>query len=648
MGDSAESVYLQDVPLSRAWDRFRQALEQLGLWAPIESEQVALDQALGRVTAEPVWARHSSPHYHAAAMDGYALSASDTAGASDRAPIQLKLDSQTRYVDTGDPLPEGTDAVVPVESVELLGPKGRQSVVLRAPVYPWAHVRPLGEDIVATELVVPAGQQLRPVDLGAVAGCGHAELAVRRRPRVAIIPTGTELVQAGSDPQPGQVIEYNSLVLAAQVSEWGGQPARMPSVADDLRDIQRAIQGAADRADLVLLNAGSSAGSEDYSARAIAGLGQLLVHGVAVRPGHPVILGLLPIGDRTVPIIGVPGYPASAALTGEIFVRPLLRRWLGLPPYAQQTLPAQLTRKVHSSLGDDEYLRVSVGVVGSRTVAAPLSRGAGVINSLVRADGIVVIPAGTQGLEAGAEVQVQLYRSLPEIEQTVLIIGSHDLTLDLLGQHLAERGQRLSSASVGSLGGLIALRRGEAHLAGSHLLDPETGEYNLPYIRKQIPGTPIVVLGFVRRQQGLMVRQGNPKQISGLEDLAQPEVTIVNRQRGAGTRVLLDYQLSQIGIEPDSIQGYSNEQYTHLAVAAAVAAGQADTGMGIQAAAQALGLEFIPLYWERYDLVIPLEHYQSEKLSGLLEIVRGETFPAEVAQLAGYDVPEMGQVLAEL
>jgi len=642
---AARTVYLEDVPFDKAWASFRNALEQANRWDPPEGESVALEEALGRVTAEPVWAKISSPHYHAAAMDGYALRASDTAGASDRSPIQLSRE-QIEFVDTGDALPDAADAVVPIEAVEIIGEREAiTGILLRAAVHPWSNVRPMGEDMVATEMILPVGHQIRPVDLGAAAGSGHDRLVVRKKPRVAIIPTGSELVLPGTVPEPGEIIEYNSLVLAAQVESWGALATRLPIIRDDLEEIRTAVNEAARNFDLILLNAGSSAGSEDHSAAVVSSLGELLVHGVAIRPGHPVILGML---DRGVPIIGVPGYPASAALTGEIFVQPLLRRWLGLTEADERQIEAVLTRKVHSSLGDDEYLRVSVGKVGDRMVAAPLSRGAGVITSLVRADGIVRIPAGTQGYAAGSHVQVRLYRTPEEIERTILAVGSHDLTLDLIAQHLAARGAHLSSASVGSLGGLVALDRAEAHIAGSHLLDPQTGEYNITYIRKHLPETGVMLVGLVHRWQGLILSPDNPKRIQDLQDLARDDVVFVNRQRGAGTRVLLDYQLSQLGLDSELIQGYGREEFTHLAVAAAVNAGRADCGLGIQAAAVALGLDFVPLYTERYDLVIPKEHFEGELLAPLLDVLASEQFASDVRELAGYDLERPGEVLAEL
>jgi putative molybdopterin biosynthesis protein len=378
-------------------------------------------------------------------------------------------------------------------------------------------------------------------------------------------------------------------------------------------------------------------------------LGSLLVHGVAVRPGHPVILGMIRRADDSrVPIIGVPGYPVSAALTGEIFVEPLLAVWQGRAPRHPDQIEARLTRKVNSPPGDDDYLRVAVGRVGDEILAAPLARGAGMITSLVRADGIVVIPRGAQGLEAGSTVRVRLYEHGSELENTIFAIGSHDLTLDILAQYLASYNRRLVSANVGSQGGLVALRRGEAHLAGSHLLDSETGGYNLVDIRKFLPGIPVSVIGWVDRKQGLLVQKNNPKQIYTLNDLARPEITFVNRQRGAGTRVLLDYHLAQIGISPQAITGYGQEEYTHLAVAAAVSSGRVDCGLGVAAAAKALDLDFIPLFDEQYQLVIPQRFVDSDLLAPIFNLTQNADFREAILALGGYGISQLGARIADL
>ena len=643
------SVYLHDIPLDKAQAALRSALQDADLWRVLGAENIPLDEnALGRVLAEPIWAKISSPHYHASAMDGFAVRANETAGASLTAPLTLEIGPQAEYVDTGDPLPDGFNSVIMIEETEALDADGEitpairdpQTIRIRAAVTPWKHVRPLGEDIVATQLVLPAGHILRPVDLGAIAASGHVEIAVSLKPRVAILPTGTELVEIGSELKRGDILEYNSLVLAAQIKSWGGEATRYPITIDDFDLIAERVVEASRGHDLILLNAGSSAGAEDFSAGVVEKLGTLLVHGVAVRPGHPVIIGM--VNEK--PIIGMPGYPVSAALTGEIFVEPMIARWLGRTPTELATVKAELTRKTTSPGGDDDYIRMAVGRVGDRMLAAPLNRGAGVISSLVRADGLAIMPRGTQGAESGETVEIHLYRSLAELERTIFCIGSHDMTLDLLAQYLAERGRRLVSANVGSLGGLVALKRGEAHLAGSHLLDPETGEYNTAYIQKYLPDTPVEQVMLVNREQGLLVQRKNPKNIKDLGDLTRADVAFVNRQRGAGTRVLLDYHLNLLGIASAQILRYNQEEFTHLGVAAAVASGRADCGLGIAAAAQALNLDFLPLYQERYELIIPTIYFHDPLLAPLLEVLHDQDFQIAVEAMPGYNTNLMGKL----
>ncbi|MEA3337040.1 MAG: molybdopterin biosynthesis protein [Chloroflexota bacterium] len=652
-----ETPYLHDIGLEEAIEHWYAALLQAEALGTLPSETLPVGDCAGRVTAAPVWARISSPHYHASAMDGYAVRAEDTAGATETSPLRLALNQQAFYVDTGDPIPAGTDAVIMIEDTQLLpgeqtaDPDISTHIEIMAATPPWRHVRAMGEDIVATQLVLPSNHYLRPQDLGAAVGCGHTHLAVRCQPRVAVIPTGSELVTPGepgweTSLQPGDIVEYNSLVLGAMAQEWGCQVSRLASVPDEFDRIRSAVEVALSDHDIVVINAGSSAGSEDFTARVVDDLGQVLVHGAAIRPGHPVVLGIA--GGK--PVIGIPGFPVSAAMTFELFVKPLVYRWQGLMPPERPIVRASLTQKVHSPLGEDEFLRVTVGRVGDRLVATPLKRGAGVIMSLVRADGIVQIPRFSEGEHAGSQVSVELLRSPESIRNTIVSIGSHDLTLDVLADQLRRNRPELTLASsnVGSYGGLLALQRNEAHFAGSHLLDAETGEYNIKFIRELLPTRQMILLRFVGRVQGLIVQPENPKEITSLADLARADVSFVNRQRGAGTRVLLDYQLKQLGIKRRQIQGYERPEFTHLAVAAAVQSGTADCGLGIRAAASALRLGFVPLFNERYDLVIPAEYYDSELLEPLMAVIRSAEFSGTVEALGGYDTAGIGEVIAEL
>lgn len=631
------SPFVHDVPVATARDAWRAVRERAGCPARVPAVVVPVGQALGRVTAGPVWARRSSPAFDSAAMDGIAVDSAATLGASESTPVLL---ADFDVVDTGDPLPPGRDAVVMREHVHHTGPGGELAEV-RAAVAPYTHVRSIGEDVSATELLLPEGHRLRAVDLAAVAASGVAEVAVRRAPHVVVIPTGDEIRPVGAELGPGDIPDTNSLMLAAQTREAGCEAAVTDIVPDDPDRLAAAVRAAAGDADLVVVVAGSSAGRDDYTARVVAETGVLAVHGVAVRPGHPVVLGAV---DGT-PVLGAPGYPVSAALTFDIFALPLLADLQGVAPVRRPTTTARLARKLASPGGMDDWVRVRLGRVAGQVVATPMPRGAGVLTSLVRADGLLVVPAGLEGHYPGEEVRVELLRGLDEIDRTIVAIGSHDLVLDLAASALraADPGLTLASSNVGSLGGLVAVRDGLCHVAGSHLLDPTTGEYTLPYLDRVLGEGAGAVVRLVHRDQGLIVAPGNPLDLAGVADLPRPGVRYVNRQRGAGTRVLLDRELARAGVRPEDVTGYGREEHTHLAVAAAVAAGRADAGLGILAAARALGLGFVPVAREPYDLVTTPEILGSGVLDPLLVLLADPAFLSRVEALGGYSTEETGR-----
>ena len=616
-------------------------LDRLPL-GPLHVEDVATEQSLGRITAEPAVASLSAPHYHGAAMDGIAVRAEDTFGATEFVPRTLELgtgEGRFANVDTGSALPSWANAVVMIERVFRLDDS---HVEVRQAAVPWQHVRLVGEDVVATEPVLPRGHRIRPADLGALLAAGVERVAVAVRPRVAILPTGSELIEPGAGAEPGRVIEFNSRMLAAYVLEWGGDPRRLPPVPDDLERMRSAIERAIAGHDVVLVIAGSSAGEHDFTAEAVGALGEIIAHGIDVMPGKPAILAIA----ATKPVIGIPGYPVSAVVIAQEFVRRLLARALGIAPAEPDRASAVVPKKIPSRLGLEEIVRVTLGHVGGRLVANPLGRGAGVITTMVKADGILRIPANVEGLNAGEAVEIELLRRREEIEQTILASGSHDLSLSILEDCLKRRepGARVSATNVGSIAGLVALGRGEAHVAGCHLLDPLSGEYNLADVRRLLPGHAVRVVNLVRRRQGLIVARGNPKRIERLEDLVRPDVRFVNRQPGAGTRVLLDVRLAELGLPAAEIRGYEREEFTHMGVAVAVKSGIADVGLGIQQAAVALALDFVPIDVEDYDLVL-LEEFAASGLGArLLEAIGSADFARAVARLAGYDTSRSGTV----
>ena len=637
------NIYIDNMNLDEALELWAHKLSLAGCLTAMPGETIPVDDSLGRITAEPVFAVLSSPFYNGAAMDGICVRFQDTIGASENNPVRLMLHRQFEWVNTGNLLPKGFDAVIMVEDVQ---PIDDTTVEIINPVTPWKHVRTIGEDIVTSELILPDGHRIRPIDLGAMLATGLTEVKVRRIPSVLVIPTGSELVQPGSSLAPGNIIEFNSRVLAGYLSEWGLQAERSPIVTDKPAALEKAISAAAEAYDMVIVNAGASAGSRDHTAGIIAGLGEIVLHGVNIRPGKPVILGIV----NNKPVIGLPGFTISAVITLNLFVKSLADSLLGTQSMPPRRLEATLARPLSSKLGVEEFIRVKLGKVGEAMMATPAGRGAGAVMSLVQADGFLRIAANSEGLGAGEKVSVELLRDEHEIKNTLVFIGSHDNILDVLANllHRLRPPCRLSSAHVGSMGGIMAVKRGEAHLAGTHLLDEDSGEYNVSFIRKFLAGIPLQLVNLTYREQGLLVSRGNPLAIKGFEDLARSDVRFINRQRGAGTRLLTDLHLNRLGIRPEQVNGYDREEYTHMNVASAIASSNADTGLAIRAAAVALDLDFIPVAEERYDLILPKAFLDDPKVLALLQTIRenGE-FRSTVAGLGGYDLRDCGRIMYE-
>ncbi len=610
---------------------------------PQGAELVPVLDSVGRILAEPAFARFSAPSAPLAAMDGIAVMAAVTVGASEASPLRLAAGEGFSYVNTGNRMPAGTDAVIMIENIQE---SGEGFVEIRAAAYPWQNVRKVGEDMVATEMLFPRNHRVTPVSLGALLTGGVFSVSVRRRPTVCIIPTGDELLEPDralpEDLASGKVLETNSWVLGRLVEDAGGVFIRKPIMPDDFSRIAAAVEEAVKEGfHLVMVLAGSSAGSEDHTANVISLIGEVLVHGVTLMPGKPVVLGA--VGDT--PVVGVPGYPVSAVVVFEEFIRPLILAWQGSPAPARRVVMAEPSRKIPSKLGLTELLRVKLGRVGERIVATPLPRGAGSITTLTRADGILRIPAESEGVAAGTTAPVELLVSEEALENTIVAVGSHDNTLDVLADAIRAKFPAItfSSAHVGSTGGLLALKNGGCHVAGSHLLDPADGSYNFSYIKKILAGIPVHLVHLVGRDQGLIVARGNPKGIRSVTDLVRPDLRFMNRQLGSGTRVLLDYELSRAGVDPSGIYGYTVEESTHMAVAAAVSSGEADCGMGIFSAAKALDCDFVPVITEQYDLVIPAAYFETEKIAAMLSIIRDPEFQARVRELGGYHTERTGE-----
>jgi putative molybdopterin biosynthesis protein len=612
-------------------------------------EKINVEDSLGRVTSEPVFAGISAPSYHSAAMDGIAVRAEETYGATEKTSKLLKIGTNALWVNTGQALPRDYNAVIMIEKIHQIDD---ETIEILSPAYPWQHIRKVGEDIVATQLLFPQNHVIRSYDMGAMISAGIFHVTVWSKPKVTIIPTGTELVSY-RDPnafellKKNRIIESNSITLSGLVLESHAIPVVYNIVPDLEQDIREAILKAIDSdSDLVVINAGSSAGSKDYTANIIAELGEVLVHGVAMMPGKPTVLGMI----KGKPIIGIPGYTVSAILSFAQFARPLLLGMQGMTIPKARSASVKPSRDIPSKLGTEEFIRVNIGKVGDRLVATPLSRAAGSITSLTRAEGIIRIPSLSEGITQDEEVDAELLVSDEELKNTIVVIGSHDITIDILGDEIRRGGRniRISSGNVGSLGGLMAVRKGICHMAGTHLLDTETGEYNISYIKRYLKGMKVSLFHLALRDQGLIVQKGNPKGIKGIEDLVRKDIVFINRQAGSGTRILLDYRLAKSGIKPDAIEGYGNEEFTHMSIAVDVLSGAADCGMAIYAAAKALDLDFIPMDREQYELVIPTAFLEDHKIKAVLDTIRSQRFRDRVRALGGYDPDKSGELKMEM
>lgn len=642
--DSSE-IGLHEWPADEALDRFLSELEyQQALNRP-DMETVPLPQALRRITGRPVLAAMDSPHYYSAAIDGLLARSGDTFAATPEHPIELPITSSDSFVEMGSPVPEGYDAVIPLHELEHANPG---SVCIRRASNPWRNVRPAGEDVARNEIILPKDHRIQPADIGALAAAGIESVTVYQRPRVAILPLGNHLVPAGTPPQVGQMIDSNSVTLDGLVQEVGGVPLITNICPERLESAGEALRQAARENDLVLVLAGPSHGSALVS-RLLADLGERVVQGIALKPCQGVILGIV----EGKPIFGLPFHPVGVFTGFEAFVRPVLEQILG-PSVSGEDLPrvsATLAVPYKRPLaGSEEFVRVRLGWVDDRMVAVPEVGGASTLMSLVRASGLFRVNADVEELPARTNITVRLLSPKRTLHSNILVLGTHDICFDVLRSLLRSSYPELTlhTAATGGMKGLQAVKAGLCHAASIHLFDEETGEYNTPFLTSGPLPEPMVLLNLCSRDLGLIVAPGNPLGITGLQDLARQDVRFINRQKGSGTRVLLDYHLRQLDIDPESVSGFPRQVKTHMAVAAAVSSQAVDVGPGISTAARTLRLDFVPCLKERLDLLIPKRFYSRFPGAGLVQVIRSPRFRSKAAeQMSDYDFSLTGQILWE-
>ncbi len=628
--------YLTNVPLSEARANYVAAMLENGFRA--KEENIAVFDACNRVCSKPIYANISAPHYNSSAMDGVAVHAKETFGATETTPIILNKD-QYLVLDTGDPIPDEYDAVIMVEDIVHLEDG---QIKIHAAATPYQHIRQIGEDICQGEMIIPSYTPISPAAIGSMLAGGVLEVSVLKKPLVGIIPTGDEIISPTASPKTGDIIEFNSSIFHAMLSDLGADTKTYPICKDKYENMKAALELALNECDIVIINAGSSAGREDFTVSVIEEVGQVLYHGIAIKPGKPAILGYK--GHQA--ILGVPGYPVSGIIVIEEILKPLLEQYTKLKSAEPQFQEAALSRPVVSGVKYQEFIRVRMGYVEGRYIASPLSRGSGVVSSFMKADGMLEVAQGVEGHTAGDMVNIRLLQPLTKINNSLVVIGSHDPLLDELSDmlHLSDESLYMISSHTGSMGGIMAVKRREAHLAGIHLLDENDGSYNTSFVKKYFPDGGVRLIEGTGREQGFMLAKGNPKNINCVQDLYKDGVRFINRQKGSGTRILFDYINKNEGLDATKIYGYEREEFTHTSIAAQISLGSGDVGMGIYSAAKMFGLDFIPVCTEQYDFLVPDYAFDTPMVQNLLKIIKSEAFKQKLETLGGYILKNPGRV----
>jgi putative molybdopterin biosynthesis protein len=619
-------------------EAIRRILEQV---KPIaEEEYLPAHACRGRITSRPVFAQRSNPPFLCSAMDGFATSFSKTLDADLTNPVLLAVGKDAYQLNTGDPLPTDTDSVIMVEEVE----RSDDGIFIRKPAYLWQNVRMIGEDIIEGDMLFPANHRIRTLDTGMFLSAGITHVHVRRRPSILVIPTGKELIDIYENPSadtdaPG-LVDFNSYLLVNMAEEIGFQ-AKKSKIVITKEELSSTVHQASQKFDVIIVNAGSSAGTEDFTEAIIQELGTLIFHGVSMMPGKPTLFGMV----NGKPVFGIPGYPVSATTSFKVFLEPLCEKLLATS-IIKEFVSCITPYKIPSRIGIEEILRVNLIDKGDQFYAFPLPRGASIYSSLANADGLIRVPDNIEGFEEGEAIACELLRNKGELNKRTHIIGSHDISLGILRDMVKNRhpDQDLISTHVGSMSGIMAFRKGITDLCTTHVLDERDNVYNINIVKKYVPERDWILVNIAKRTQGLVVRKGNPKSISGIENLGKMDVTFVNRQVGSGTRILLDALLQEKGIASETVKGYDREESSHTAVAILVREGVADTGIAIHAVARVFSLDFIPLAEEDYDLLVTKEFSETERFQSLLDLIRSNEFKDRLHEVGGYNTEDTGKI----
>jgi len=604
----------------------------------LKTEWVATKDALGLISAKAIYAKVSAPNYNASAMDGIAINSTMSALASESNPIVIDR-GQYEYVNTGDVISDDWDAVVMIEDV-IVGEDDH--VMITKAVGYFENIRPIGEDITQMQMIIPSYHKIRAVDLGPLIASKNEKIEVFKKLKTAILPTGSEIVDVSTEVlEDGMIIDSNSSMISGLAEELNLDSQVLAVCPDDYEQLKGVIAQATRENDLLLINAGSSAGTEDYTVKIIEELGKVSVHGIAIKPGKPAILGVI---NQAI-VVGLPGYPVSTYIVFEQVVKPVINQ-LFHQKIEQEVVCASLTKTVYSSLKHLEFVRVKVGYLDGKFVCTPLARGAGISMSLAEADGMICIPKQSEGYQKNERVDVRLFKPISFLKNQITSIGSHDLILDVLNDvfNQWDYPYTLSSSHVGSYSGLLALKNKETLIAPIHLLS-EDGTYNIDIVQMLFKGERIALIKGVKRKQVLAYAKDNPLEIGSIEDIVRKKLKYVNRQSGSGTAVLFDYLLKENNLDRRDVIGYDFIMPTHFNVGAAIKNKTADCGLLIKSIAEVMELGYFEVMAEDYDFVLYEKDLEQPKIKNLIEILQADFFKEKLHEFNCYETADSGKIV---
>ncbi len=625
-------VYFNKIDFFKAKEILEERLKSIFSLRNLKKEIIDIEDSIGRITAEPIYALKSVPPFTTSAMDGVAVRYEKTSFATPKNPVRLKSNKDFVFVNTGYPIPERFNAVIMIENVKKISDN---EIEIFSPIPFYGNMRNIGEDVSEGEMIIPSYTKILPETVALLYAAGIRKIKVLKKAKALIIPTGDEIEERGGRLEENKIYETNTIFIKTYLEGWGFDVVVSKIVKDIIKNIEKILDNNLDKYDLIFFSAGTSSGSKDFIPSLIEKKGKIHFHGINYIPGKPFCFGEI----NKKPIFCIPGYPGAAAGVLNEFIKDI-SYYFTLYDDTNKKIMAKSAFKIVSKLGMREFLKIKVGKISDDYYFYPLKRGSSVLSPFIEKEGLLEIEESFEGINKGEKKEITILTKKDLIDNKIIFVGSNDFLISEIRNLLKKQDytKDISIINTGSFGGLMAIKNKITHFSGIHLLDEKTGEYNTSFIKKYLKEGEFIRIPFLIREQGFIIKKGNKKKINDIEDLINEGISFINRQRGSGTRILLDYLLKQKKIKYEKIKGYDREVFTHLETGIIVKRGEADCGLGVKAVANILGLDFVPIAEEKYEILILKEFEKTENYNILLDILSSKELKEKGKKLGGYKI----------